>query len=653
MPTIDFRLAAVVQSLGDDVLLEEMLFFPEVSCLGDDPARLNRVIKNLLTRLVLQSPPLEWSRRRLPGEAEPGHIEISLKPGVRSNAWEEPVTLRLPVVRWTHPGPQRGDDLASTEMHIAFVPALGIEVCASKPETLETTLVSHVRTALMRDKTNASLECLIWLARCNEVQIVPLDCSIEIKTPKEHARELADERDRPKSVLSEVGVDLTTEPLRPAYEMDSLIQRLIETLTGNEPRSVLLVGPSGVGKTAAVHEMVRRRAVFGLGVTPFWATSGARLVAGMSGFGMWQERAANLWREASRLRAILHVGNLLELMEVGKSEHQSQGIASFLRPYLSRGDLLTIAECTPEQLPLIERQEPHLLATFAQIPVTEPPRETAKRIFSQVATAFPSIAVPINGDGLDKLDQLHRRYATYSAYPGRPLRFLQNLMLDRSILLPSPSGRGAGGEGILTAQDVTRAFSRETGLPLSLLDETVPLDLPKARTWFAERVIGQTEPLDLVVDLLATVKAGLTRPRKPIASLLFIGPTGVGKTEMAKALAEYLFGSRERLTRFDMSEYADPSAVNRLIGGSFLGEGHLTARIREQPFSVLLLDEIEKAHPLLFDLLLQVLGEGRLTDEAGRVADFSNAVVIMTSNLGAESFRQGAFGLIAAGPTVS
>jgi hypothetical protein len=123
-----------------------------------------------------------------------------------------------------------------------------------------------------------------------------------------------------------------------------------------------------------------------------------------------------------------------------------------------------------------------------------------------------------------------------------------------------------------------------------------------------------------------------------------MGPTGVGKTEMAKALAEYLFGSRSRLTRFDMSEYSDPLAVQRLIGGSFSKEGLLTARVREQPFSVVLLDEFEKAHPQLFDLLLQVLGEGRLTDSCGRLADFCNSVIIMTSNLGAASYQQGGFG---------
>src|SRR5205823_1494969 len=146
----------------------------------------------------------------------------------------------------------------------------------------------------------------------------------------------------------------------------------------------------------------------------------------------------------------------------------------------------------------------------------------------------------------------------------------------------------------LTPKDVTTAFSKETGLPLFLLEDSVKLDLDKARSWFAGRVIGQPDAVDLIVDLLATIKAGLTRPRKPIASLLFIGPTGVGKTEMAKSLAEFLFQDKSRMLRFDMSEYADQIAVKRLIGGIFGSEGLLTAKVREQPFSVLLLDEFEK-----------------------------------------------------------
>src|SRR5262249_40052588 len=151
----------------------------------------------------------------------------------------------------------------------------------------------------------------------------------------------------------------------------------------------------------------------------------------------------------------------------------------------------------------------------------------------------------LSDEVLDTIDRLRRRYVTYSAYPGRPLRFLHNLLNDLR------------GKPDLVATDVLAAFTRETGLPRALLDPEVPLDLARTREWLASRVIGQEEAVDLVVELLAATKAGLSRPRKPIASLLFIGPTGVGKTEMAKSLAEFLFGSRQRLVRFDMSEFAE------------------------------------------------------------------------------------------------
>src|SRR6185436_19571465 len=183
------------------------------------------------------------------------------------------------------------------------------------------------------------------------------------------------------------------------------------------------------------------------------------------------------------------------------------------------------------------------------------------------------------------------------------------------------------------------------------LDDRVPLRLAETRDWFTGRVIGQPEAVNRALDLLATIKARLARPRKPLASFLFIGPTGVGKTEMAKELAEFLFGDAARLARFDLNEFSDPISVQRLIGGpaSRDSEGLLTARVREQPFSVILLDEFEKADPAFFDLLLQILGDGRLTDAAGRVADFCNSVIVMTSNLGAQGFQRGSPGFHAEG----
>lgn len=626
MPKHEFQFSAIIQSLENHYYLGEALFYPEITRFRTNAdAPKDDLVANLARMVEEDLEPLELHRRRFTTAPEVAEVRVEIAPPERSLAWRTPVQLRFHYVHWT-----QGDNTV-----LAYVPALGIELLAKSLEDLIQQLPAQIRAHLLRTKVTKTLGNLVWYQRCHTLTVETLTFTANLRTPKQMAMAAAAELDdeAKKSVLDQVTTDLTTSKLVEVFELDEVVARIAEAFTARLPKSVLLVGKSGVGKTAAVHELVRQRAKLSLARTPFRSTSGARLITGMSGYGMWQERCQKLWREAAKQKAILHVGNLIELMEVGQHESNSQGIASFLRPYIARGDLLVIAECTPEQLPLIERRDPHLLTAFHRVNVEEPSLATGRKILRQVAAvARLKKAAAIDNAALERLDQLHRRYATYSAYPGRPLRFLHNLLKDREV------------EVVLSANDVTTAFARETGLPLFLLEDSLRLDLRAAHDWFTARVIGQMDAVDLVVDLLATVKAGLVRPRKPIASLLFIGPTGTGKTEMAKALAEFLFQDRHRLIRFDMSEYSDPLAVQRLIGGVGSSEGLLTSKVREQPFAVVLLDEVEKAHPQFFDLLLQVIGEGRLTDAAGRVADFCNAVVIMTSNLGAESYQRGVKG---------
>jgi ATP-dependent Clp protease ATP-binding subunit ClpC len=188
--------------------------------------------------------------------------------------------------------------------------------------------------------------------------------------------------------------------------------------------------------------------------------------------------------------------------------------------------------------------------------------------------------------------------------------------------------------------DVERHFSVQTGIPRMLLGEKEPLDLEDVEERLRRRVIGQTHAVDQLVQTVAVMKASLSPADKPLGVFLFVGPTGVGKTELARALAELVFGSEKRLSRFDMSEYADPSAATRLIRGTDRRDGLLTRVIRQQPFGIVLLDEIEKAHPAVYDLLLGALGEARLSDARGRTAYLHNTIVIMTSNVGARANKQ-------------
>ena len=631
VPTLKWNLTLVTRTLDDgDVRVGGPLRFAEVSCCDAKRPRLRRLVRRLARELLAGSTADALHRRALPGDATVERVEVTLPPPPKRRAdWAEPVTLAFHLVRWRH----------DERTHVAAVPALGIEVIARAEAELPRLVGEHVLAAVRRTKAAESLFALALTQRTTALSLRPMAIRVAHRTAKQVARADEDGPDgaKGKPLIRQVGTVLGDDaPLPPAYEVDRVVAQVADALTGRVPRSVLLVGPSGAGKTTVVYGLARDRAAVGMADAPLWSTSGSRLIAGAGGYGAWQERCQRLVVEAKRDGAVLHLGNLVELMQVGRA-NGSQGIAGFMKVPLGRGTVLAIAECTPEQLGVIERQDPQLLERFAVVRVDEPDAATARRILRRVADETTAGA---GDDVLDRLDQLHRRYATYSAAPGRPVRFLRDLLRDRPA------------EAALTPADVTAAFARETGLPLALLDPDVPLDLVAARATFAQQLVGQDGAVDLVTDLLATVKAGLARPRRPIASLLFVGPTGVGKTEMAKALAGYFFGDRGRLSRFDMSEYATPAAVERLVGGGYgAAEGLLTAKVREQPFAVVLLDEFEKAHPALFDLLLQVLGDGRLTDAAGRVADFTNAVVILTSNLGAESFGRGSFGLNAAGGT--
>lgn len=622
MPEVQVPLALILRELGSGLCLGEVLFVPELSTVGRDPERVAERLLQRAARLLRKD--TAWAlHHRLPaGPLRVEEVRLSLDPPRGSPAWQEPLALRFHAVRWSHG--------ASAEL--AYVPALGIEVLVERQdaELMLTELEAEVRRAIERFVSPSLLAELVARHRDQVVQVRRVEVAIDVPSPRRRAMEESERKE--VSILKQVATDLRRAALEPAWELDEQVRRIAEVLAGRRPRSVLLVGPSGVGKTAAFHELVRRRAEVGLGEAPFWATSGSRLVAGMSGFGEWQERCERLRKEAARTKAVLHLGALIELAEVGRSIHNAQGVASFLRPHLARGELLGVAECTPEQAALLERDQPQLVQAFVRLDVNELPAERARRVLdARAALLLPRTGVTLEPGALEATDRLHRRYATYSIQPARSLRFLERLARSRPR------------DERVDARAALEAFGRETGLPPFLLREDQPLDLAATRACFESQVVGQPDAMRLVVDLLARIKAGLSRPKQPLCTLLLAGPTGVGKTETARALAAFLFGDRDRLVRIDLSEFQDPLAVARLTGGVD-GEGQLTSRVRERPFGVVLLDELEKAHPLVFDLLLQVLGEARLTDARGRLADFTGSVVIMTSNLGAETFQHGGLG---------
>ncbi|MFM7057607.1 MAG: AAA family ATPase [Planctomycetota bacterium] len=637
MPQIDIRIHVLQQQFSDSdtCQLGEALFFPEITTAETNSDDVAEIVLENVNRLLPEIPGLQLWQRMHGGSIETLTLSLPIAPAERTPLWRDPLVVTVHGVRWQK----------ASNLHLLLLPSLGIEVAANTPEDLTRLAEEQIRMELVRRKATRSPGSLLSIFRCSGLRLQSFDIRHLVSSPRDQAQRERQPRTDDGRVLEKVADQLRRTGAVGAWCRDDLVQQLSDRLGGRVARSVLLLGASGTGKTAIFRQLAESGAEHLPAGCQFWMTSGSRLVSGMTGFGMWQERLERLRRELQESPVVLHLGSLKELVETGRSDCQTQGMAAFLRPFISRGEMLVVAECTQEELSLIERQDPAVVRAFVQLSVPEPPQADRLRILTEVARQEAAACGPVcTRAALAEIERLHGRFATGSGFPARQLRFLRNLCRDLRSTGMSDAGREVG-EG-----DVVSAFSRETGLPLWILDDRVAFDAVAAERWFSSRVIGQSEAVNLTVSLLTTLKARLNREHRPLASLLLIGPTGVGKTELSKSLAEYMFKAADaadsRMIRIDMSEYADPLAAERLIGGSSAAEGLLTSRVREQPFSVILLDEFEKADPAILDLLLQVLGEGRLTDAAGRVADFRNAIILMTSNLGAATFGRGVAGFV-------
>ncbi|MDB5312624.1 MAG: ATP-dependent Clp protease ATP-binding subunit, partial [Gemmataceae bacterium] len=437
-------------------------------------------------------------------------------------------------------------------------------------------------------------------------------------------------------------------------ELAALVRKL-----HHEKANVLLVGEGGVGKTTllvdAVKEAERLRAEQERaggeppGGRRFWLTSAGRLVAGMKYLGQWEERVEEVIAELGEVGGVLCADRLLDLVRRG-GVGPADSIAAFLVPYLARGEVRMIAEATPAELDACRRLMPGLPDLFQIVPVRPFDRATALAVIDkQLAVSASGPGVEIGQGAGERIVRLFRRFMPYAPFPGPASGFARELV----------EAHARQGRKPVAPADVVDRFRRRTGLPELFLRDDLTLARADVLGWFRGRVIDQPEACEAAANVVMTVKAGLNDPNRPPAVMLFCGPTGVGKTHTAQALAGYFFGQGEdakkpgeptRLIRLDMSEYGGFDAIDRLLGPPQGEPGELVRRVRRQPFSVLLLDEIEKAAGDVFDALMGVFDEGRLTDQYGRVTNFRSAIIVMTSNLGAGQLRAVGFAGDRAGP---
>jgi ATP-dependent Clp protease ATP-binding subunit ClpC len=504
----------------------------------------------------------------------------------------------------------------------------------------------------------------------------------------------------PTPNLDKFGKDLTKlakeKKLDPVIGREKEIDRVIQILLRRRKNNPVLIGEPGVGKTAIV-EGLAQRIVEGKVPEPLRnkrivALDMAAVVAGTKYRGQFEERLKNIIKELEKNKnIILFIDELHTIVGAGSAEG-SIDASNILKPALARGEIQIIGATTVDEYRKHIEKDGALERRFQPVMVNAPSVEDAKKIVLGLKDRFEQFhGVEYTLDALEKAVELSDKYITDRQLPDKAIDVIDEagaLVKIRSYELPpelkaleerikqlEEEKRKAVEEQDyeraikirdkelkiraqyetlkrewkeklskdkpkVTVDDVAEVISRWSGVPVKRLTETEMEKLLKIEDELKKRVLEQDHAIERIAKALRRSRIGLHRKKRPIGVFMFLGPTGVGKTETAKALAEYLFGSEDALIRFDMSEFMEKHTVSKLIGAppGYVGYeegGKLTEAVRRRPYSVILLDEVEKAHPDVFNLFLQIFDDGRLTDSFGRTVDFSNTIIIMTSNLGA------------------
>ncbi|MDO5801530.1 MAG: ATP-dependent Clp protease ATP-binding subunit [Coriobacteriia bacterium] len=509
----------------------------------------------------------------------------------------------------------------------------------------------------------------------------------------------------PDSMLKEFGTDLTKKAsdgkLDPVIGRAGEIERVMQVLSRRQKNNPLLIGEPGVGKTAVVEglaqlivanqvpDLLRNKRLFTLDVSA--------LVAGSKYRGEFEDRLKKCIKEVQDAGdIILFIDEMHTLIGAGSAEG-SIDAAAILKPPLSRGEIQVIGATTIDEYRKHLEKDSALERRFQPITVGEPNEEQAIRILGGLRDRYEAHhQVHFTDEALQAAVEMSDRYIQDRFLPDKAIDVIDEAgarMRIRNMTLPkelrdlddqlrevrSKKDKAIGAQDFeaaaelrdkesklktereqaekkweedtskqvsqVTVKDIADVVSMTTGVPVSNLTEAETEKLLRMESVLHERVIGQDEAVTALSKAIRRSRAGLKDPKRPAGSFIFLGPSGVGKTELSKALAEFLFNSEDALLSFDMSEYMEKHSVSRLVGSppgyvGFDEGGQLTKAVRQKPYSVVLFDEIEKAHPDVFNILLQILEEGRLTDAQGRTVDFRNTVIIMTSNVGAREIAQ-------------
>jgi ATP-dependent Clp protease ATP-binding subunit ClpC len=452
-----------------------------------------------------------------------------------------------------------------------------------------------------------------------------------------------------KSALLDYGRNLTElareGQLEPVIGRQDEIRRCLQILTRKSKNNPVLIGEAGVGKSSVAYGLAHRIAE---GRVPeimrekeLWELSMTRIVAGAAYKGEFQERMTKLMDEVhERPNVILFIDEIHMMM--GAGDHKGgMDAGNILKPALARGEFPVIGATTTDEFQKTIETDPALERRFQPVLVNEPSEAECLEILEGLRPRYEQHhGIKIVDKALIAAVKLSTRFLPDRSLPDKAIDLIDEAAArvklsasSKSIIMEGPP------RFEVREEDIAEVVSAWSGVPVTRVGQEETERLLNIEQSLRTRVIGQEAAIKTVADTVRVMRMGLGNPNRPAGVFLFLGPTGVGKTELAKALAEFLFGSEKDYIRIDMSEYMEKHAISRLIGSppGYVGheeEGQLTQQVRRRPFSVVLLDEIEKAHPDVFDLFLQVFDDGRLTDSKGRTVNFTNTIIICTSNVG-------------------
>ncbi|MFN8527830.1 MAG: ATP-dependent Clp protease ATP-binding subunit [Anaerolineae bacterium] len=455
----------------------------------------------------------------------------------------------------------------------------------------------------------------------------------------------------PTPLLDKYGRDLTAQAadgrIGPAIAREREIRAVARTLARSKKNNPLLLGDAGVGKTAvveglayAIHDKSAAKSLLDKRIVQIEIGT---LVAGTSLRGQFEERLIGIVDEAKTAGdVILFIDEIHTIVGAGDTIDSNLDAANILKPALARGEIVCIGATTHEEYRRAIAQDPALDRRFRPIDIEEPSEDdTLKILMGQRERLEKHHGVTIRPEALEAAVRFSVRYLPERRLPDKALDLLDEACARVVIRTISPDEDAEPPPSEVRLDVVAAVLSEWTGIPINELTKDERRRLADVENILLKRVIGQDDAVKTVAAAVKTARAGLKDPNRPIGVFLFLGPSGVGKTELARSLANFLFGSDDAMLRLDMSEFHDSHTVARLIGAppgykDAQRGGQLTDGLRRRPYTVVLLDEVEKAAPEVFDIFLQVFDEGRLSDAHGGVVDARNSVFIMTSNIGTE-----------------